>query len=76
MKTVWVICQTVDLGYHMIKGYHSHDKAKAEFDRMRAEAITRQVAVLMKHGSYTKEQAEKWCESHSFYELESVEIEE
>ena len=74
MKTVWVICRTVDLGYHMLKGYYSHDKAKAEFDRMRAEAIAQQVAVLMKHG-YTKERAEKWCESHSFYELESVEVE-
>ena len=31
MKTVWVICETVDLGYHMVKGYDSYDKAKAEF---------------------------------------------
>jgi hypothetical protein len=39
MKTVWVICETVDLGYHMVEGYCSYDKAKAEFDRMYAEAV-------------------------------------
>jgi hypothetical protein len=76
MKTVWVICATVDLGYHMVKGYDSYVKAKVEFDRMYAEAIAQKVEWLMRHGSYTKEKAEKWCESHSFYELESVEIEE
>lgn len=76
MKTVWVICETVDLGYHMVKGYDSYGKAKAEFDRMYAEAVAEKVEQLMKHGSYTKEQAEMWCSKVSFYELESVEIEE
>jgi hypothetical protein len=76
MKTVWVICETVDLGYHMVKGYDSYDKAKTEFDRMYAEAVAQKVEQLMRHCNYTKEQSEKWCESHSFYELESVEIEE
>jgi hypothetical protein len=76
MKTVWVICETVDLGYHMVKGYSSYDKAKAEFDRMYAEAIDNKVNVLMEHCNYTKERADDWCAKHNFYELESLEIEE
>lgn len=40
MRKVWVICETVDLGYHMVKGYDSYDKANAEFERMQAEAIS------------------------------------
>jgi hypothetical protein len=76
MKTVWVICETVDLGYHMVKGYDSYDKAKVEFDRMYAEAVAEKVEQLMKHGNYTKEKADDWCTRVSFYELESLEIEE
>lgn len=76
MKTVWVICETVDLGYRMVKGYDSYDKAKAEFDRMYAEAVAEKVEALMKaHCKYTKEQADDWCASVTFYELESLEIE-
>ena len=76
MKTVWVICATVDLGYRMVKGYDSYDKAKVEFDRMYAEAVDKQVKNLMESCNYTKEQGEDWCASVSFYELESVEVEE
>ena len=76
MKTVWVICAVVDLGYTMVKAYNSYDKAKAEFDRMYAEAVAEKVEILMKHSNYTEEQADNWCASVSFYELESLEIEE
>ena len=78
MKTVWVVCETVDLGYHMVKGYDSYDKAKAEFDRMYAEAVAEKVAVLMRPligCNCTKKQAEDWCASVTFYELHSLEIE-
>ena len=79
IKTVWVVCYTVDLGYHMVKGYDSYDKAKAEFDRMYAEAVAEKVEALMKHcdytKGYTKEQAEDWCAKVTFYELHSLEIE-
>ena len=76
MKTVWVICETVDLGYHMVKGYDSYDQAKAEFDRLCAEAVAEKVEALMKQCDYTKEQADDWCSLITFYELESLEIEE
>jgi hypothetical protein len=77
MKTVWVICATVDLGlgYHMVKGYDSYDKAKVEFDRICDEAVAQKVEQLMKHCNYTKEQADNWCASVTFYELESVGVE-
>ena len=76
MKTLWVICETVDLGYHMVKGYESYDMANAEFQRMESEANAEKVKQLMKHCNYTKEQATDWCASLTFYELNSVEIEE
>ena len=76
MKTVWVICETVDLGYHMVKGYDSYDQAKAEFDRMYAEVVAEKVEALMKQCNYTKAQADDWCASATFYELKSVEIEQ
>ena len=75
MKTVWVICETVDLGYHMVKGYDSYNRAKAEFERMYAEAVAEKVEALMKQCDYTKEQADDWCASVTFYELHSLEIE-
>jgi hypothetical protein len=76
MKTVWLICQTVDLGYHVVKGYDSYDKAKAEFDRMCAVAVDEKVKELMTHCGYTKEQADDWCAGSTFYELDSVELSE
>jgi hypothetical protein len=74
MKAVWVICQTIDLGYHMVKGYASYDKAKAELERMHAEAVDDKVKALMTHCGYTKEQADDFCASHTFYILESLEL--
>jgi hypothetical protein len=76
MKTVWVICETIDLGYRMVKGYESYDKANAECQRMDDEAKAEKVKDLMKHCDYTKEQADSWCVGVCFYDLDSVEIEE
>ncbi len=76
MKTVWVICNSLSLGYHMVKGYDSYDPAKAEFDRINAEAVAEKVEFLMRQCNYTLEQADVWCTDATFYELKSLEIEE
>ena len=76
MKTVWVICETVDLGYHMVKGYDSYDKAIAEFEQMQTEAIAEKVKSLMSHPHYTAELAIEYANKLQYYELESVEVEE
>jgi hypothetical protein len=77
MKTVWVICETVDLGYHMVKGYDSYDKANAEFERLCEEAKAEQIGWLVK-GGQTQEQAEVWVNRYESgrYELNSLEVEE
>ena len=31
---VYLICETVDLGYHVVAGYQSEEKAKAELEKM------------------------------------------
>ena len=91
MKKIWVICATVDLGYHMVKGYDSYDKAKAEFDWMEAEAIEEKIKHMMaspyytlqkatesakQYSYYTLEKATELAKKYSYYELESVEVEE
>lgn len=76
MRTVWVICSVVDLGYHMVKGYNSYDKAKAEFERMEAEALEENIKYMMTSPYYTLEKATELAKKYSYYELESLEVEE
>ena len=45
MSTVYVICEPVDLGYHMVAGFASHDRAKAELDRMVQQARKEKIIV-------------------------------
>ena len=76
MKTVWVIGAVVDLGYRVVKGYMSYDKAKAEFDRMEAEAEAENIKYLLTSPHYTLERATELAKKTPYFELESVEIEE
>jgi hypothetical protein len=76
MRTVWVICSVVDLGYHMVKGYNSYDKAKAEFERMETEALEANIKYMMTAPHITLEYATESAKIRRYYELESVEIEE
>ena len=77
MKTVWVICEEVDLGYHMVKGFASEDKAKAECIRMceqeKADLVKRFV-----QGGQTQEYAENWVKHYESdkYLVQSVGVEQ
>ncbi len=76
MKTVWVICESVDLGYHMVKGYGSYCKAVAECDRLNKQAINEKVKTLVEDFNYTRERALEYAMSSGVYDVESLEIEE
>lgn len=76
MNTVYVICEPVDLGYHMVAGFASHDRAKAELDRMVQQARKEKIIGLIKGCNYTQQKAEQYVQHTTFYELEMLEIEE
>jgi len=76
MKTVWVICESVDLGYHMVKGYDSYCKAVAECDRLKTQAINEKVKILVDNFNYTQEKALDFAMVSCAYDVESLEIEE
>jgi len=78
MKTVWVICEEVDLGYHMVKGFASYHRAESECGRMCEEAKAEQVNWMVKSGTQTKEQAVDWVNQYESdkYWVYEVEVEQ
>ena len=72
---VYLVCETVDLGYHVVAGYLSENRAKAETERLINEAIQEKVQDLMKIG-YNSEDAKKYAWHQSYYELAEVDVEE
>lgn len=76
MSTVWVICETVDLGYHMVEGYASYDRAVVEYNRMVAEAKAEKIRDLIEYCGYTQHSAEYHAHSQSYYELQQLKVQE
>ena len=72
---VYLVCETVDLGYHVVKGYTDRARAQAEVDQLTNEAITEKVAGLIDIG-YTPDEAMAYAKKLSYYELDSVEVDE
>jgi hypothetical protein len=81
MKTVYLVCNTVDLGYHVEYGYTSIEKAEAKMAELVALAKERYIKSAMTPTPYnpspvyekTVQDAERY---HEKYEIASVEIEE
>lgn len=71
---VYLICETVDLGYHVVAGYQSEEKAKAELEKMIEQAKEEKIQALKKI-NYSQKEAENFVQYISFYELDSVEVE-
>lgn len=76
MKTVWVICKNIDMGYHMVKGYDSREQAVAECERLQTQAINEKVKILVDNFDYTQEEALDLAMVACVYDVESLEIEE
>ncbi len=70
---VYLICETVDLGYHVVAGYQSEEKAKAELEKMIQKAKEEKIEELKKI-NYSQVEAENYVKYYSFYELDSVEV--
>jgi hypothetical protein len=81
MKTVYLVCNTVDLGYHVEYGYTSIEKAEAKMAELVALAKERYIKSAMTPTPYNPspvyekvvQDAERY---HEKWEIASVEIEE
>ena len=81
MKTVYLVCSTVDLGYHAEYGYTSIEKAEAKMAELIAMAKERYIEMAMTPTPYNLfpvyekvvQDADRY---HEKWEIASVEIEE
>ena len=81
MKTVYLVCSTVDLGYHAEYGYASIEKAEAKMAELIAMAKERWIKSAMTPTPYNPSPVyEKVVQDadryHEKYEIATVEIEE
>jgi hypothetical protein len=81
MKTIYLVCSTVDLGYHAEYGYASIEKAEAKMAELIAMAKERYIKSAMKSTPYNPSPVyEKVVQDadryHEKYEIASVEIDE
>ena len=81
MKTVYLVCSTVDLGYHAEYGYTSIEKAEAKMAELIAMAKERYIKSAMTPTPYNPSPVyEKVVQDadryHEKWEIASVEIEE
>jgi hypothetical protein len=81
MKTVYLVCSTVDLGYHAEYGYTSIEKAEAKMAELIAMAKERWIKSAMTPTPYNPSPVyEKVVQDadryHEKYEIATVEIEE
>jgi hypothetical protein len=81
MKTVYLVCSTVDLGYHAEYGYTSIEKAEAKMAELIVMAKERYIKTAMTPTPYNLfpvyekvvQDADRY---HEKWEIASVEIEE
>lgn len=72
---VYLVCETVDLGYHAVSGYLDIEKAIAECARLNEEYRTDYISSLTKGCSYTYEDAVAYANNfRNYYEVDSVEV--
>jgi hypothetical protein len=81
MKTVYLVCSTVDLGYHVEYGYTSLEKAEAKMSELIAMAKERYIEMAMTITPYNlspvyETVVQNANRYHEKYEIASVEIEE
>lgn len=71
---IYLICEVVDLGYHVVSGHTSKQRAEVELQKAINQARTQKIEDLKKI-NYTQEAAEKFCDSIEFFVLDTVEVE-
>lgn len=71
---IYLICEVVDLGYHVVSAYTSKERAEVELQKAINQARTQRIEGLKKI-NYTQEAAEKFCDSIEFFVMDTVEAE-
>jgi len=71
VKTLYVVCRTVDLGYHMEMAFSTIEKAQPELDRLTANEVS--YLVNLGHSIYA---AKAFVDQHPPYEINQVDLAE
>lgn len=72
---VYLVCEAVDLGYYVVAAFTSKGRATEEMKRLTEEAVAKKILDLRNIG-YTHDGAVKWASMHTFYEIDTVEVQE
>lgn len=65
MSNVYLICEKVDLGFHVVCATMDEEKADAICERMNEEEINHKIEGLMAT-DYTKEEALQWISDNHY----------
>lgn len=76
MKTVYVVCEKIDLGVHPVVGFTSEEKANEHEKMLTEKEKSRVKASLISGLRYTEKQAEDFVKNTFPYEVWEVEIKE
>lgn len=70
---VYLICENVDLGYHVVIGYLDNDQAKRACKAMNDDFRAKKINDLMQHCNYTFEAASDYARSDQYF-IEDTEL--
>jgi hypothetical protein len=75
MTTVWLVCEIIDLGYEVVKGYTSKARAFAECEQLRSASQAKHVRQLMSSPlGYTEIEAMVIAGRNMYYEVDAVDV--
>ena len=74
-QKVYLVCESVDLGYHVVAAFTSEERATEEMKRLTEKAVAEKIQDLRNIG-YTHDGAVEWASMHTFYEIDTVEVQE
>ena len=72
MKTVALVCQNVDLGYHVEGAYANSGAAQAECDRLNVAWRAQLIQDLIRNCNYTEQQAREYTRVDQYFVIKDV----
>ena len=73
---IYLVCETIDLGYHVVKAFTCEEDALIECSRLNDDTLVQLSNRMYNSGQYTQEQIKSCLESpHNKYRFEMHETE-